>query len=129
MADSSPKKKRASPKKRVTLSSSTRKPKTKEQPPPPVAGAFERKPIKPTQFRKFYSRGDLPCCIEHRGGAGMNKVKWKVDIHQLDYHRCTFALSLYNLSRHNIFNKKKTEKGFHNLSNSTFFLHFTRENS
>lgn len=42
------------------------------------------RPIKPTQFRKFYDRGDFPIQIEH-DGAGM-KIGWKVDIDKLDYH-------------------------------------------
>ncbi|KAF4672448.1 hypothetical protein FOL47_000507 [Perkinsus chesapeaki] len=28
--------------------------------PPPIAGAYRRKPIKATEFRRFYDRGDLP---------------------------------------------------------------------
>ncbi|EEQ98773.1 conserved hypothetical protein [Perkinsus marinus ATCC 50983] len=52
--------------------------------PPPKAGAYSRKPIKPTEFRKFYDRGDLPIQISHAGT--WNKIAWKVDIDKLDYH-------------------------------------------
>jgi len=54
------------------------------QPKPPVAGAFKRRPIPPTEFRRFYERGDLPIAIQHR--ANGNKIDWKVDIEKLDYH-------------------------------------------
>lgn len=55
-------------------------PKTKA----PKGGAFERKKIPPTQFRRFYDRGDLPIAIEHKGTG--NEITWKVDEKRLDYH-------------------------------------------
>ncbi|KAL0482012.1 parkin coregulated protein [Acrasis kona] len=54
------------------------------QPAKPVAGAFERRSIPPTQFRRFYDRGDLPISIEHKGTG--NEIHWKVDPEKLDYH-------------------------------------------
>jgi hypothetical protein len=51
---------------------------------PPSAGAFKRRNIEPSEFRRFYDRGDLPVQISH--GAHMNKIAWKVDIEKLDYH-------------------------------------------
>jgi hypothetical protein len=51
---------------------------------PPKAGAFERRKIAATEFRRFYDRGDLPIAIDHRGTG--NKISWKVDIEKLDYH-------------------------------------------
>jgi hypothetical protein len=51
---------------------------------PPVAGAFKRRSIPPTEFRRFYERGDLPIAVEHR--ANGNRIDWKVDIEKLDYH-------------------------------------------
>jgi hypothetical protein len=51
---------------------------------PPAAGAFRRRNIEPSEFRRFYDRGDLPVQISH--GAHMNKIAWKVDIEKLDYH-------------------------------------------
>lgn len=55
-----------------------------DKPAPPVAGAFKRRSIPPTEFRRFYERGDLPIAIQHR--ANGNKIDWKVDIEKLDYH-------------------------------------------
>jgi hypothetical protein len=49
----------------------------------PRAGAMLPRPIPPSEFRRFYDRGDLPICIEH---GPQNKIFWKVDIQQLDYH-------------------------------------------
>jgi hypothetical protein len=47
-------------------------------------GAFARRPIPRTEFRRFYDRGDFPIQIYH--GAVGGKVAWKVDIEKLDYH-------------------------------------------
>merc|ERR1712194_70659 len=52
--------------------------------PPPQAGAFKRRPITKTEFRRFYDRGDLPIQIFH--GAVGGKIAWKVEIEKLDYH-------------------------------------------
>lgn len=49
----------------------------------PVAGATKRRPIATSEFRRFYDRGDLPISIEH---GPQNKIAWKVDVLQLDYH-------------------------------------------
>eukprot|EP00440_Ansanella_granifera_P031314 gb/GFBE01034000.1/.p1 GENE.gb/GFBE01034000.1/~~gb/GFBE01034000.1/.p1 ORF type:complete len:360 (+),score=82.99 gb/GFBE01034000.1/:1-1080(+) len=51
---------------------------------PPKAGAFKRRPIKPSEFRRFYDRGDLPVQVLHE--ATQNRIAWKVDIEKLDYH-------------------------------------------
>jgi len=51
---------------------------------PPRAGAFQRRSIEPSEFRRFYDRGDLPIQIQHT--ATQNRVTWKVDIDKLDYH-------------------------------------------
>lgn len=56
----------------------------KPQAPPPVAGAFKKRAVPPSEFRKFYERGDLPIAVEHK--ALGNKIQWKVDIEKLDYH-------------------------------------------
>lgn len=55
-----------------------------EQKPPPKAGAFVRRKVTSTEFRRFYDRGDLPIQIFH--GAVGGKIAWKVDIEKLDYH-------------------------------------------
>ena len=49
----------------------------------PVAGAVKPRPILNSEFRRFYDRGDLPIAIEH---GPQNKIFWKVDVMQLDYH-------------------------------------------
>lgn len=40
--------------------------------------------IKPSEFRRFYDRGDLPLQVAFTGAT--RKVAWKVDIENLDYH-------------------------------------------
>jgi len=50
----------------------------------PRSGAFVKRRIPPTEFRRFYERGDLPIAIQHKGVG--NKIDWKVDIEKLDYH-------------------------------------------
>lgn len=60
----------------------------KEVPPAPApkAGARFKRKIAPSEFRRFYDRGDLPIIIEHSGSGC--KLKWTkdVDLTQLDYH-------------------------------------------
>jgi len=50
---------------------------------PPKAGAYLRRNIAPSEFRRFYDRGDLPIQVHH---AASNRIAWKVDIEKLDYH-------------------------------------------
>ena len=49
----------------------------------PRAGALNTRAVVPSEFRRFYDRGDLPIAIEH---GPPNKIFWKVDVMQLDYH-------------------------------------------
>ncbi|CAM9301859.1 unnamed protein product [Lampetra planeri] len=51
---------------------------------PPSAGAFRKRPSKPTMFRKFYERGEFPMTLKHDTNG--NRIAWKVDIEKLDYH-------------------------------------------
>ena len=62
---------------------SLNKPKDKPAPQKPKAGAFNQRNIPPSEFRRFYDRGDLPIAIEH---GPQNRIYWKVEIQQLDYH-------------------------------------------
>ena len=55
----------------------------KAQPIAPRAGAVKRRKINPSEFRRFYDRGDLPIQIEH---GSPNKISWKIEVKQLDYH-------------------------------------------
>ncbi|OMJ83318.1 hypothetical protein SteCoe_15781 [Stentor coeruleus] len=50
---------------------------------PPKAGAFNRRSIPSSEFRRFYDRGDMPIAVSH---GGTNKIVWKVAVDQLDYH-------------------------------------------
>lgn len=49
----------------------------------PKAGATGKRMVAASEFRRFYDRGDLPIAIEH---GGHNRIYWKVDVAQLDYH-------------------------------------------
>jgi len=51
---------------------------------PPKAGAFKKKQIPPTEFRRFYERGDLPVTIQHRSDG--RTLFWKVLPEKLDLH-------------------------------------------
>lgn len=62
---------------------SLNKPKERPAPQKPKAGAFNQRTIPSSEFRRFYDRGDLPIAIEH---GPQNKIYWKVEIQQLDYH-------------------------------------------
>jgi len=53
-------------------------------PPAQKAGAFNQRAIAPSEFRRFYDRGDLPIKVEHEGS--MTKIGWKITPEQLDYH-------------------------------------------
>eukprot|EP00904_Undaria_pinnatifida_P003430 jgi/Undpi1/13088/HiC_scaffold_8.g02750.m1 len=51
---------------------------------PPKAGAWRRRPIAATLFRKYYVRGDLPICVDHRGQR--NGIRWTIPPAELDFH-------------------------------------------
>lgn len=50
---------------------------------PPKAGAFRRRPIPFTEFRRYYDRGDLPLAVSH---GSRPTIDWKVEVERLDYH-------------------------------------------
>ncbi|EKF31059.1 hypothetical protein MOQ_005112 [Trypanosoma cruzi marinkellei] len=50
---------------------------------PPKAGAFKRRMIPPTEFRRYYDRGDLPLAVSH---GSRPSIDWKVEVERLDYH-------------------------------------------
>ncbi|EPY27368.1 hypothetical protein STCU_01665 [Strigomonas culicis] len=50
---------------------------------PPKAGAFKKRSIPSTEFRRYYDRGDLPVSIAH---GSRSSVDWKVEVEKLDYH-------------------------------------------
>lgn len=49
-----------------------------------IAGAWRRREIAATLFRKYYVRGDLPICVDHR--ANGNAIRWKIRPTELDFH-------------------------------------------
>jgi hypothetical protein len=51
-------------------------------PPPPSSGVFKRKPILQTDFRRYYTRGDLPILIQH---GTTNRLTWKMDIEAIEF--------------------------------------------
>jgi len=62
---------------------SVMKPKLKPTVSAPVSGATRARLVPASQFRYFYDRGDLPLAIQH---GPQNKIGWKVEVTQLDYH-------------------------------------------
>lgn len=50
-----------------------------------MAGAFVARKPGPTQFRKFYERGDFPIALDHDTKG--NKISWKVWEFSLDYNQ------------------------------------------
>jgi hypothetical protein len=63
----------------------TLNPKKKEfLPPAQISGAFNKKVITVTEFRRYYDRGDLPIKVDHQ--SSVSKTEWKISPEQLDYH-------------------------------------------
>eukprot|EP00727_Mastigamoeba_balamuthi_P007105 m51a1_g3014 putative parkin coregulated gene protein homolog (232) ;mRNA; f:854861-856035 len=50
---------------------------------PPKSDPFAERDMGPTEFRRFYDRGDLPIAVLHK--AGGNKILWKLPLDKLDY--------------------------------------------
>ncbi|XP_043978944.1 parkin coregulated gene protein [Gambusia affinis] len=50
---------------------------------PPPTGVFQKRPPKPTTFRVYYERRELPISVDHNNRG--NAIAWKVDIEKLDY--------------------------------------------
>eukprot|EP00040_Diaphanoeca_grandis_P005662 m.33927 g.33927 ORF g.33927 m.33927 type:complete len:218 (-) comp16897_c1_seq1:245-898(-) len=51
---------------------------------PGKSGALKVRASEPTQFRKFYERGDFPIQLAHKPTG--NEIGWKVELEKLDYH-------------------------------------------
>lgn len=66
------------------MTSSTLEKKPHFQPPPPKSGAFQKREVPPSEFRRYYDRADLPIKIDHQSSA--LKLVWKVSPESLDYH-------------------------------------------
>jgi len=53
-------------------------------PPAQLSGAFAKRAIPVSEFRRFYDRGDLPIKVDHQ--SAISKTEWKISPEQLDYH-------------------------------------------
>lgn len=58
-------------------SSTLQKKKTFEKP-VPVSGAFQKRDIPQSEFRRYYDRGDLPIRVDHQ--SSNLKLVWKVAV-------------------------------------------------
>ena len=65
---------------------STRKGKKPQGPTPQNCGVYKIRKVAPSEFRRFYERGDLPVKILHNFSNGMNQISWSVEVDKLDYH-------------------------------------------
>lgn len=63
---------------------------------PKKAGAFVQSPGKPTEFRKFYERGDFPIALEHDTKG--NKIAWKVTIPFIHHFTQRLKFAFYRLN-------------------------------
>ena len=57
-----------------------------EGPQPVSCGVYKTRKVAPSEFRRFYERGDLPVKILHNFSNGMNQITWSVEVDKLDYH-------------------------------------------
>ncbi len=64
--------------------SSTLEKKKSFEAPVPKAGAFQKREIPVSEFRRYYDRGDLPVRVDHQSSSP--KLIWKVSVETLDYH-------------------------------------------
>lgn len=64
--------------------SSTLEKKKQFQEPPPKSGAFVKRDVPASEFRRYYDRGDLPIRVDHQ--SSQPKLVWKVSAESLDYH-------------------------------------------
>eukprot|EP00946_MAST-07B_sp_MAST-7B-sp1_P005166 g5166.t1 len=66
--------------------SSTKVGKKPSGPQPINCGVYKKRKVPPSEFRRFYERGDLPVKIFHNFSNGMNQITWSVEVDKLDYH-------------------------------------------
>lgn len=58
--------------------------KIKPQPEKPKCGAFLKRDIIPSEFRRYYDRGDLPIKVDYETTG--SKLFWRMSPETLDYH-------------------------------------------
>ena len=51
---------------------------------PPSSQSTAPRDFGPTEFRRYYDRGDLPIALQHK--AGENGIQWKIEPEELDYN-------------------------------------------
>jgi hypothetical protein len=66
------------------MTSSTLPKKLQHEPPVPKCGAFMKRDIQPSDFRRYYDRGDMPIRVDHQ--STVPKLIWKLSPETLDYH-------------------------------------------
>ena len=49
-----------------------------------MSGAFQKREVTISEFRRYYDRGDLPIKVDHQ--SSLIKLLWKVSVESLDYH-------------------------------------------
>lgn len=52
--------------------------------PVPKCGAFQKRDVPQSDFRRYYDRGDLPIRVDHQSTVA--KLNWKISPETLDYH-------------------------------------------
>ena len=57
-----------------------------EKPSGPQPINCKKRKVPPSEFRRFYERGDLPVKIFHNFSNGMNQITWSAEVDKLDYH-------------------------------------------
>jgi hypothetical protein len=65
-------------------STTTLEKKAEYQKPVPRSGAFQKREIPASEFRRYYDRGDLPIRVDYQNS--LPKLVWKVSVESLDYH-------------------------------------------
>ena len=66
------------------MTSSTLEKRPKHEPPVPKCGAFQKREVPASDFRRYYDRGDLPIRVDHQ--STLPKLIWKLSPETLDYH-------------------------------------------
>lgn len=58
------------------MTSSTLEKRTKHEAPVPKCGAFKKRDVPASDFRRYYDRGDLPIRVDHQSTVA--KLNWKI---------------------------------------------------
>jgi outer membrane biogenesis lipoprotein LolB len=66
------------------MTSSTLEKRPKHEAPIPKCGAYKKREVPASDFRRYYDRGDLPIRVDHQSSSV--KLNWKFSPETLDYH-------------------------------------------